>query len=300
MTVDIIILANTVSDNVYQMNLNCINSCIDSRQDSDDYTLHFYLIESNSAADYLYPEIVSVIKPCIPFNFHRFLNVGIQQSHSDWVALCNNDLIFKSGWLGSIFSVANKNPEILSFSPIDYDYECTPPHRFPKHKEKYDGYVINQHISGWCIVSKRVLFQCIGLLDERFDFYYADNDYSMTLQKYSVQHTLVTGSQITHLGKKSTSPEVRLVIPVYWRLFFLMHLHLRKNQWISANKKMLRGYYQFHIKWGSTCSLKIRQLLIHHFRYPWLAKIVFSNTANLICSIDVRLSYFFIKRFIYQ
>lgn len=300
MKVDLIFLANTSNEGVYQMNLDCINSCLDAKQDSDDYTLLIYLIESNASADYAYPEMVTVIKPCLPFNFHQFLNIGIQHSSSDWVALCNNDLLFKPGWLTEIFAVADKYPNFFSFCPIDYNYESTPLCLFPKHVEKFDGYTINQHIAGWCIVFKRKILHCIGMLDERFDFYFSDNDYAMTLQKYAIQHALVTGSEVSHLGKRSTTTAPGLIIPAFWRIFFLTHLRLKKNQWISSNKKMLTGYYIFHTKWGSTCSIKIRQFLLHHLKYPWLAKILFSNLVNLICSLDVRLSFFFIKKFVYS
>ena len=37
----------------------------------------------------------------------------------------------------------------------------------------------------WCHWNK---FKTIKQLDERFNFYYADNDYAMQLQKYNIKH----------------------------------------------------------------------------------------------------------------
>ncbi len=145
---------------------------------------------------------------------------------------------------------------------------------------------------------KRTIFSQIGMLDERFDFYYADNDYAMTLQKYGIKHGLIPRSEASHLWNKSTPPQPVLKIPACWRIFFLAHLHLKKNQWISSNKNMLRGYYLFHMKWGSTCSIKIRQFLFNRWKHPGFSRFLFSDFINLICSLDVRLSYWGIRKFI--
>ena len=58
-------------------------------------------------------------------------------------------------------------------------------------------------LTGWCIFTRRSLFDKIGLLDERFEFWYADRDYGKTLLKHGVKHALISSSIVEHLGSKS-------------------------------------------------------------------------------------------------
>ena len=92
---------------------------------------------------------------------------------------------------------------------------------------------------------ERNLFEKIGMLDEKFDFYYSDNDYSMLLYKNQIKHALCTKSQVKHLGsknstelginhniiKKSKKEQELNKLPKY--------LQNSDNAWILENPKML-------------------------------------------------------------
>jgi GT2 family glycosyltransferase len=65
-------------------------------------------------------------------------------------------------------------------------------------------------LTGWCIFVKRDIFNIVGLLDEQFDFWYADNDYGRTLLKHRITHALIGTSKVDHLGNQThnaLSPE---------------------------------------------------------------------------------------------
>ncbi|NMC57816.1 MAG: hypothetical protein GYA51_00250 [Candidatus Methanofastidiosa archaeon] len=296
MKVDIIILSNTINDSVWLMNSNCIDSLLDSENIS--LLGSILIIETNANASYNYHPAVKVLKTNLPFNFNRFLNIGIAATNSEFVALCNNDLIFQKNWFSEILKVYQKDPGIKSFSPIDYEYWLTPKERYPDSTDFYLGYNIRTEVAGWCIVAKRDLFCQIGKLDERFDFYYADNDYAMILYKYNIKHALCVKSHVKHLGSKSSRESVNLLHP---NMLENRHEYLKKlpryllkdeNSWIIKNPKMLEGYFKFHYKWGSEPSIrfrkKINRRLIKILKIN-LGKILFASPINYIFSISLRM-----------
>ncbi|MGL2994904.1 glycosyltransferase family 2 protein [Flavobacterium sp. TSSA_36] len=265
MNLSVIILAMTTTKELFSMTSNCINSLLDSEQNID---MEILVIESNKEyfrSDFKYPDFVNVIIPDEDFNFHKFLNIGIKASKGDFVALCNNDLIFYKNWFSEILKVQVENPSIKSFSPsgkID-DFAFSRPFEI--------GYKVRTHIMGWCIVAKREVFSRIGYLDETFDFYFADNDYAMTLKMYDIRHAMVFNSYVKHLEKKSSNSYLNSVSE---QNDFLKKYHLpqylleSEYKWVVENERNLSGFLKFHGKWGSPIIYyrknKIADLLIKY------------------------------------
>lgn len=247
MKLSVVILAMTNTKELFDMTLNCINSL---QASDEDVEKEIIVVESNKNyfnSDFIYPDNIKVIIPETDFNFHKFLNIGIKASNGDYIALCNNDLIFYKHWFTAILEIADKNKNILSFSPTGI---------IPLLNEKKEfsvGYKVRTHINGWCIVVRKELFDKIGALDEKFDFYFADNDYAMTLKRRNIKHAIIHNSHVIHLEKKSTKkPEFlndegafleQYKIPDYlWR---------EEYKWVLENEKNLSGFLKFHAKWGS-------------------------------------------------
>ncbi len=248
MKLSAVILAMTTTKELFDMTSNCINSLMASER---DVAIEIIIVESNKNylnSDFIYPNYVKVIVPESDFNFHKFLNIGIKVSHGDYIALCNNDLIFYKHWFSAILDIANKNKDILSFSPSG-----TAP-SIIEEKGFSVGYKVRTHINGWCIVVRKELFDKIGSLDEKFDFYFADNDYAMTLKRRNIKHASVHNSHVVHLEKKTTEKPDKISndykeflkqykIPDYlWR---------EEYKWVLDSEKNLSGFLKFHHKWGS-------------------------------------------------
>ena len=53
------------------------------------------------------------------------------------------------------------------------------------------------------IFQKRKIYEQTGLFDERFTFWYADNDYSETIKKLGIKHALVLNSVVEHIESKT-------------------------------------------------------------------------------------------------
>lgn len=238
----------TNTKELFDMTSDCINSLIASDTAVEKEII---IVESNkmySDSGYSYPENVKVIIPESDFNFHKFLNIGIKASTGNYIALCNNDLIFSNNWFSAILNIVNKNKKILSFSPSGNE-----PAKI-EEKEFLIGYKVRTHINGWCLVVKKELFDKIGFLDEKFDFYYADNDYAMTLKRHNVKHALVCNSYVAHLEKKSTKKPERILND---KKEFLKHYKIPnylwrdEYKWVLETEKNLSGFLKFHDKWGS-------------------------------------------------
>ena len=264
MKLSVIILALTTSKELYQMTSDCVNSLFLSQS---NMKIEVIIIESNknyAATEWQYPSVVKVIIPDSDFNFHKFLNIGIRASKGEFIALCNNDLIFHANWFTEILHVKNTNPELKSFSPNETI--------FTKQTEKsfIVGFKIRHQLKGWCIVVERNIFEKLGQLDESFDFYFADNDYAMSLRVNNLKHALVCKSYVEHLEKRSSKEILKeddenkdflnkYKIPKYL---------LKKNfSYILENEKNISGFLKFHLKWGNPTSIYRKNKIADYLFY---------------------------------
>lgn len=195
--VDIIIISNAKNSSIKKLTEDCVNSLYSSE---NNIKFNTFIIESNK--DERFTNLsnkfkVKVIHPKEEFGYHRYLNIGISMGKSEYVCLCNNDLVFHKKWASNLIFEMEKN-SLLSTSPISnnphltkFKIELTP------HVQV--GYDIRRYLAGWCIFQKRKIYDTIGKLDESFIFWYCDNDYGMTLKKANIQHALITTSRVDHV-----------------------------------------------------------------------------------------------------
>lgn len=196
---DIVIVSYSKDDVCKSITENCIQSLLES-QYSSDTLFNVIVVESQKGVQWEWMgSNIHTYEAPLPYGYHKFLNFGRKKGASEWVALCNNDIVFSNMWFSNILKVSEANPDFMSFSPI-----CPytqPQYGIHVNSGNYPGYQVRGQISGWCIVHKRKIYETIGDLDERFHHWYCDNDYAMTLQKHGVKHALVTSSVVYHHDK---------------------------------------------------------------------------------------------------
>lgn len=261
------------------MNNNCINSFIESINETNaEYEI--VIVESNESSEWNYNfKPLEVLKPKDQFNFHKFLNYGIEQASGDYYVLSNNDVVFEKKCFTEILKVVSVNNKIKSFSPYDRKSNKLPK-QIINSNDFVLGYEIQKQLTGWCIVAHKSVLDSIGSLDERFDFYYADNDYAMTLIKHNIKHALVTKALAEHLeagvSKKSKTPvSVEKKIPKY--------IIKENRNWILENEKMIDGVIKFHEKWGSYRIYKLKlkiALFLQRMNLGRLNRIVLFSNSN--------------------
>lgn len=263
-----IFLSNTLNDSIFEMTKNCIHSMIEAEKNNTEMVFEVILVESNRSyltKGYKYDDDINIILPDEVFNFHRFLNFGIKEATGDYIALCNNDLIFNKDWFSEILKVKKTNPEISSFSPYDKNSNKIPKAQIDANN-LIKGYEIQKHLTGWCFIVEADTLKLIGNLDERFDFYYADNDYAMSLRKYNITHALVCNSKVLHLGGKVTKmvieDKVKFEKPPAEIKNIPKYVTKGKMFWILNDVKMVDGVIKFHKKWGHRKTIKLKLLII--------------------------------------
>ena len=199
-----IILAHTTNEEIFSTNKTCISSFIQSTESTnEEVNYEIIIVESNQNEKWCYPfKNLIQVTPETKFNFQKFLNIGLLQAKGKTLIFSNNDVIYDKYWLKNLLYVRRKNPKILSFSPFDPNSNKLPQNE--KAKEIVLGYEIQKHITGWCLVIDRKVFNKLGKFDEQFDFYYGDNDYAMSLRKFNISHAVLINSLAFHIGGVNT------------------------------------------------------------------------------------------------
>jgi len=203
MNIDIIILSYAKTEELKQTTLNCIESLLAS-ENPEEIVFETLIIESNKQMQpYQYPG-TKTIYPDTAFGYNKYLNIGISLTNNAYVCLCNNDLIFHRSWASEILKAFANHPEIASVNPFcenfGYDERILNDENVIRQDKNWS---INGILTGWCIFVKRSVLTRIGPLDEQFVFWYADNDYNLTLRKHAIKHALVKSSLVTHLACQS-------------------------------------------------------------------------------------------------
>lgn len=194
--IDVIILSYARDEKLKSVTLDGIQTLVDS-EDPSHIRFNVIVVESNQAlAPFQYPHTTTVY-PKESFGYHKFMNIGINMSDSPFVCICNNDLLFHKNWATEIIHAFQTDLTLFSVSPACSIHH--PAQQIPLHSGMHYGYEVRKELVGWCLFFKREMLQITGKLDPAFKFWFADNDYSKTLQKYRLKHALVTSSIVDHL-----------------------------------------------------------------------------------------------------
>ncbi|MDF2434006.1 MAG: hypothetical protein JWP44_3637 [Mucilaginibacter sp.] len=198
--IDVIILSYAKDEALKNLTIQTIDTLIAS-EDPDEIQFNIVVIESNQNLKPYEFKHSTTIYTDKPFGYNRYMNIGIKATLNPYVCLCNNDLIFRKGWASQILNQMQLDKDLKSVNPY-----CE---NFHKNTVKDDGRnivsTINGILIGWCIFFKREILSTTGYLDEKFEFWFADNDYGNTMNKFHIKHALVTSSKVTHIGSKSHS-----------------------------------------------------------------------------------------------
>lgn len=252
-TLSVIILSYAIDDEIYQMNCRCLDSLFESEQ-WGDRQLHVMLIESNKQNQYSYDERVKVLVPDERFNFHRFFNIGLEQTDGEFVAFCNNDIVFTKGWFSAIMSVKQSHPKFMCFSPLDRSYPMMGEDALPSTKDYYVGWKNKKHFAAWCFVWERKVFKTIGKFDETFDFYSADDDELQTLRYYAIPNVVVTHSEVKHLSQVVTKKDgqVNKYKIEYHEKYPLTAEEIRRGfSWLWDDERFYVAFQRMKAKWGN-------------------------------------------------
>ena len=245
MTVDVVILALTIDTSIFEMNHTAITSLKESEPDLD---FRIIVVESNPKWQKFgegYGEGVEVFVPQYPFNFNHFNNLGMDRGKADWVLFSNNDVVFTEGCISRMLAAHEQNPEYASLCPTDPQSEHTPPGTFPEGVSAVPGYLVRVHFTGWCFLVKRSIFEKTGPFDHRFNYYFADDDFCMTLRRHNLRNAVVPKAVVTHLANVTS-----------------------KKSSFSISDKFKEDQQKFHAKWGPQRVIAMKDRLTKYLLRP--------------------------------
>src|SRR5437588_7820218 len=156
--IDIVILSYAKDASLKNLTLQTVDTLFQS-EDPKEIVFNVLVIESNkSLMPYQYPG-TKTIYPDTSFGYNKYMNIGIKATDSEYVCLCNNDLIFHKGWASAAVEAMNNDLTLLNVSPY-----CTTFHKnegFDENGPPLEGYF--GVLGGWCIFAKRKVFDITGL-----------------------------------------------------------------------------------------------------------------------------------------
>jgi GT2 family glycosyltransferase len=198
--IDIIILSYAKTDVLKKLTEQTIATCIQSEKKSE-IKFNIVVIESHKTLKPFQFKNTKTIYPNIKFGFHRYLNIGVKNTASDYVCFCNNDLIFHKNWASEILNAMRTDDKLISANTL-----CPKFHEDKLANYESDisyGYQNGIFFTGWCFFLKRSVFETIGLFDEKFEFWFSDDDFRLTLEKFNVKNALIRKSRVTHLRSET-------------------------------------------------------------------------------------------------
>lgn len=199
---DVIVLSLVVDDSTYELTNNCVQSYINT---ADELINKIYVVETNSNFDKDYNNSkVEIIKPNKKFNYNEFYNIALEKCTSDFIIGPNNDLVILHGCLQTLLKEFQQT-DVDSISPIDREWHRHTKMYLPSENKLYYGTEVSLHMFGSIFACRRSVFTKIGFLDERFYFFYQDNDYIMSLERNNLLHGVHTGALVKHKSGASNA-----------------------------------------------------------------------------------------------
>lgn len=181
--VDVVIISDAKNRQIQQMTQNAINTCINGAK---GIKVNVIVVESQKNVKY---NNAKTVYPDFPFNYNAYGNFGIKHGEAKYVIHANNDLLFGNGWLNAL--IAANHPFVSPKEPRDQ--------RQRDIKINTIGTQTGRHLSGWCFMMERYLWEKIGGFDEDINFYCSDDAVIEQCKAIGIEPMLVVNSVVQHL-----------------------------------------------------------------------------------------------------
>ncbi len=250
-------------------------ACLISLAQSD-YPNHSIIVLDNASTDGSIEAIqttfptVQVISLTENRGYAGNNNVGIEQAitqGADWVFVLNEDTILNPDCLSKLIEVGESDPKTGIVGPLVYHYdEPNVIQSAGGHLNRYwegshigqnetdQGQFIDPHpvdwISGCAILVRRRVIEQVGMLDERFFYYWEETEWCLRTTKNGWQIIHVPQAKIWHKGVQRDYRPKPSVSYYATRNRFLMLAkhHAPLTTWAVAWGQTLRTLISFSLK----------------------------------------------------
>lgn len=190
-----VILAKTASIYHFEMTQRAIDTL---RCCEPDVRFRVVLVETQNSTGRDYAGVDTLVEPGGEFNYNRFLNAGVSVCQSARVVLSNNDVMFHPLWYSHVcYAMDNHGADSASAKCPRWG-----PHRHFSG-EVVLGWQTGVHFCGWNLTLSRAVVDSVFPLDERFKFWYQDNDMATSMERAGFKHALASSALVTHLESMS-------------------------------------------------------------------------------------------------
>ncbi len=234
--VDVIMLSKVAKYRDNAMTQKAIDSCI---QGSNGLPVNIIVMEGGIGQ---YRNATTIPKRG-KFNYNQYANEGAALGSADWIMIANNDLTFTDGWLHNL--IAAGHPVVSPHEPNDA--------RQADITENTEGDVTGKHLSGWCFMITRKLWQEIGGFDTDVDFWCSDDVVIEQVKAAGVLPMVVKDSVVIHAGSQTLNQQTDdVTTDLKWRNVYIYNTKYGKNKfaghpaytlWLQNNKTNLEAIY---------------------------------------------------------
>lgn len=217
--VDVIVLSNAKTSVLRRMTQQTINTC---RSGANGLPVRVVVMEGRKGVTYQGAQTLQSVEP---FHYNKAANKGARFGTSPWILIANNDLQFENGWLHELLAAGW--PIVSPHNPGDP--------RQANLEVNETGNVTGRHLSGWCFMIKRDMWEDLGGFDERVRFWCSDDVVIEQCMAAGTHPMVVPTARVRHLGSatlKSASDsdvltwgQVKIFNELYGRSKFADHKH---------------------------------------------------------------------------
>ena len=181
--VDVVILSNGATDDLRRSTQRTIDTCLSG---ASSLPIEIVVLEGVEGIGY---DRAGVVHMPSAFNYNGFANFGARRGSAGWIMIANNDLIFHDGWLHSL--LAAQYPLVSPKCPYD--------ERQSEFVENTTGAITGRHLSGWCFMIKRELWEHIDGFDESVSFWCSDDALIEQVLELGIEPMIVPGATVEHV-----------------------------------------------------------------------------------------------------
>lgn len=185
--VDVVFLSKATDKEDIEQCQKAIDTCREGARRK----INIIVIEQNPKVSY--NDVDELIHKPGKFNYNSFANFGAAKGKCEWIMIANSDLIFEDNWLEPL--LATKSDLVSPHNPED--------HRQMFLDKVESGTINGRHLSGWCFMIKRHIWDKMGRFDDIVEFWCSDDVVIEQAVALGVTPTVVRASIVRHLGSKT-------------------------------------------------------------------------------------------------
>ena len=178
----VIIVSNGTTKELIEMTQAAINSCL-----LGGVNMQIIVVEGQQNISYDNADTTYFKQT--HFNYNKALNYGGSFCIGNYLAFCNNDLLFTKDWALNLLD------------KMDY-HKCDSGSPALKTGASAIGWKIRFMFAGWCFVWSRELYENVGL-SEKYSYWCSDNIAALDANKAGYFHVKSGDSVVRHLNNQT-------------------------------------------------------------------------------------------------